>query len=98
MLDNIAVRNSTLFIKIFSRYLITEHTLARVTSQSKKGLHYYYNEYTLLHTTLLIITPRMGEPDRDLDDANVKQLLIRRDEEAQPSAQCCVIRNKNCIT
>jgi hypothetical protein len=87
-----------LFIKIFYHYLITEHTLARVISQSKIGLHYCYTEYRLLHTTLLIITPRMGEPDRDLDDANVKQPLIRSDEEAQPSAQCCAIRNKNCIT
>jgi hypothetical protein len=97
MLDNIAVRNSMLFIKIFSRYLLIEHTLVRVTSESKIALHYCYKEYTLLHMTLLIITPMMGEPDRDLDDANVKQLLIGREEEAQPSAQCCAIRNKNCI-
>ena len=40
----------------------------------------------------------MGEPDRDLDDANITQLLIRRDEEAQPSAQFCAVRNKNYIT
>jgi hypothetical protein len=97
MLDNIAVRNSMLFIKIFSHYSINEHTVARVTSQSKIGLRYCYNEYTPLHTTLLIITPRIGEPDRNLDDANVKELLIRRVEEAQPSARCCDIRNKNCI-
>jgi hypothetical protein len=98
MLDNIAVRNSMLFIKIFSHYLRIEYTLARVTSQSKICLHYCYNEYALLHTTLFITTPRTGEPDRDLEDAIVKQLLIRRDEEAQPSTQCCAIRNKNCIT
>lgn len=87
-----------LFIKIFSHYFIFELTLARVTSQSKPGLHYCYNEYALLRTTLLIVTPRMGEPDRDLDDANITQLLIRRDEEAQPSAQFCAVRNKNYIT
>ena len=36
----------------------------------------------------------MGEPDRDSDDANVKQLLQRREEEAHPSARCCVIKKK----
>jgi hypothetical protein len=97
VLSNIAVRNSMLFTKIFSHYLIIEHTLARVTAQSKIGLHYCYNAHTLLHTTLLTITSRTGEPDRDLHDANVNQLSIRREEDTQPSAQCCVITNKNCI-
>jgi len=50
-----------------------------------------------IHTTLLIITPRMGEPGRYLDDANIKQLLLRREEEAQPSAQCCVMRKKRIL-
>jgi len=35
MLDNIAVRNTLLFIKLFSHYLIIKQTLARVISQQK---------------------------------------------------------------